>query len=312
MERPQANQERPAVRSVELTDYEDEPFYLLLRQLPPELAKRCIIEIEDQLLDDNAAAELIERRIAGRMEAVTETHFSDPAFEAFSEQYDGDLLKHIETDLFSDTDHQIGHGNTAKVHELDTHGQFDPVAVKYLIRPQEGTVSTRVEHNIVHEVKRITAVEKRLDKVSEEVPHIRVPHPYFHHTTDKIQCYGMEKINGVNLQSAIEGIISPELEDELDKVEFDLEALEKEVDRFFDAMHGYCLHGSVKTDNMMIDTQGRFFIVDFGNSTLLSEVSAGDEDWLEAKKAEEIAAAKRSIHQFLLSYEQFKLDQTVA
>lgn len=295
---------------IDVTDYEEEVFYKLLTQLPNELARRAIAVIERDEMSDDEASSFLRDKITTRAEAVTETFFSDKEFEAFVAQTTDNFPHHIEVELMNDSTTVIGHGTTARVHELDTQGNFDRIAVKYLIKPDAGTVNANKEHNIVREVERVTTIENKLAATIGTDSRIRVPHPYFYHHTDKMQCYGMQLIDGVNLESAINGVIPEQLYDALRIRNFDslyVAEIHKDIEQFFEAVHSYCLHGSVKPDNIMIDRNGNFYLVDFGNSQLLAEVKVGDEDWLEAKKKDEVTAAKLAVTQLLNTYKELEL-----
>ena len=74
------------------------------------------------------------------------------------------------------------------------------------------TLSASAEHDMLHEMERIQIIEEMERNMSFK--YFRVPHPYFHHQTEHIQCYGMELIDGANLQEILDNVISYEQSDD--------------------------------------------------------------------------------------------------
>ena len=153
---------------------------------------------------------------------------------------------------------------------------------------------------MITEVERIQRVEEI--EASGEFEHISVPHPYFHLKTSKIESYGMQLIEGFNLDleqfKTGNKTISPELATKIS--ELDLAAVNNEIERFFNRMHEYCLHGDIKPRNIMIDNDGKFYIIDFGQSVLAHEIDENGRDQFDQLKHDEIKATKDIIKMFVL------------
>jgi serine/threonine protein kinase len=77
--------------------------------------------------------------------------------------------------------------------------------------------------------------------------------------------------------------------------ETSLEDLLEQVDEFFRTMHSYCIHGSLKADNVMLSTSGEIYIIDFGDSTLLSETEQITPEQLATNMDDEIKITKQLV-----------------
>jgi RIO-like serine/threonine protein kinase len=137
--------------------------------------------------------------------------------------------------------------------------------------------------------------------VAEKDISLRVPHPYFYYKKGAIQCYGMELINGINLEQGIAGEYGSDMEEALQASlrNVDRDVLNDEIEQFFDAMHTVCLHGDIKPANIMVSREGKFYVIDFGQSVLTNDISEKDRDAFEVKKQDEKDGTRAAIRFFL-------------
>jgi serine/threonine protein kinase len=152
--------------------------------------------------------------------------------------------------------------------------------------PIEGTISAAEEHRVLIEVERMQIIEKIESGDIEKHKHVRVPHPYFQYDSGKIQCYGMELIKGLNLHEAIQG----EWFDEEQKTKvreaighIPLEEIRKEFEIFIENMHQFCLHRDIKPANIMISEEGMFYLIDFGQSELVTNMHGKNPEQIRAE-----------------------------
>lgn len=287
----------------ELADYKDEMFYPLLCKLPKQLALRHIQQIEDDALSDEEATDYLLNVIKQRIEIGKETVVSDPTLESFFTSHPN-FLHDIETSIFSSKENMLGFGMTAKVKSAEvtaSDGTPQKIAIKYVITPTEKTLSASGEHEVLREVELLTQLEKLENEEKVDTTIIRVPHPYFHHKTNTIQCYGMELVDGANLQEGLDDTMSPELKLQLQTVfaNREKEAITNEVEKCLNAVHKHCLHGDMKPRNLMVDKNGTFFIIDFGQAVLNINISEKQLEQIENLREEEIKATKLAITLFL-------------
>jgi RIO-like serine/threonine protein kinase len=158
---------------------------------------------------------------------------------------------------------------------------------------------------MIVEVERILEIEQLEEKDKDRLSHLKVPHPYFHHRTKNIQCYGMEYIDGVTLEQAAEGKwgregVEEDIKNSLEKLS--LEAILSEIDIFYDNMHDYCLHGDMKPANMMIDRDGMFYIIDFGQSILVSHIPDKASSQLDVLRDDERKISKDAVKRLFNLY----------
>lgn len=279
---------------------------MLLKRLPLELRGKHIERIA-HLEDEEAAGYLYalhERRDAALRESVV----SDSVMAPFFAEHQEEIWHALETHVFTDTENYLGNGQTAQVKRFDLnqideeHGtEQQSVAVKYLVTPDEYTLSVSGEHDLILEVEQIVKIEQaELQSLGSEA-RIRVPHPYFYYKNRKIQCYAMQLIDGVNLEVGTSGDYDPELKADFQKAlkEVNEENLLKEIDSFFDTMHTICEHGDIKKANIMVSRDGHFYVIDFGRSRLKTSMDeraqATSEEWKEGEKKR----AKQVISDFL-------------
>jgi serine/threonine protein kinase len=291
-------------------DYVDNPaLYGLLKRLPSELITFHTTKIESGNMADEEAISYIKDVLKKREAATTVSEISDSSIKKHFEGRESEIFEHIENDLFFDQESQIGSGMTAKVklYEIETENIIVPTAVKYLVTPTSKTLSAQGEHDMILEVERLVEIEKLEEKSKGHLTHLRVPHPYFHHRTEHIQCYGMEYIDGVTLEQASEqkwrdSTLKGDIAEALKNTT--MESLFDEIDMFYSNMHEYCLHGDMKPGNMMIGRDGTLYIIDFGQSVLISHIPDKARGQLEVLKEDEIKFSKDAVRRLYMSLDK--------
>lgn len=276
-----------------LSEYEDTAFFPLLSSMPLELAERHIRVIQEKHLDDADAESYLRSILEQRKIARTESLISDEKILQECNDPVQEIFSHLESDVLESPD--IGSGQTARVKRFElvtAHGKTTSLAVKYLITPTAKTLSASAEHDMLHEVERIQEIET-LEK-DVDLRHIKVPHPYFHHKNEKIQCYGMELVDGHNLQDVLDGMITAEMQESIQGSlrNISQESLITEMETFFSRMHTYCIHGDVKPRNIMIDRDGTLYVIDFGQSVLATDISENAMEQFNNLKEDEIRNVK--------------------
>lgn len=293
---------------VDIEDYADnETLYRLLMRLPKDLRNMHMQRVA-HLEDEEATGYLYalhERRDAALRESNVSDESLKPYFEAHKEQ----IWEALETRVFSDApENQVGRGSTAKVHKFeledyadDNRAPVEEVAVKYLVSPNATTLSVSGEHDLIVEVEQMRRIEAAENASIGPNSRIRVPHPYFYYQKGPIQCYAMELVDGVNLEKGISGEYKPEVGEDLRSSlkDVDRAALMQEIDSFFDTMHTICHHGDIKPANMMVSRDGTFYVIDFGQSKLMTSVGeehhVASEEWKDGEKKR----AKEVVRRFL-------------
>jgi tRNA A-37 threonylcarbamoyl transferase component Bud32 len=290
----------------ELDDFKDSPeLYRLLARIPNELRPKHIEHIEN--LSDEDAETYLKDILEKREAASRESEISEPLMRDYFNEHSEAVWKALETNVFSDADNLLGAGITARIKrfalkDIDENAPIDTLAIKYLVSPTEKTLSVTGEHDLIREVERIQKIEAAEKQDAESTKHIRVPHPYFYYRNGKIQCYGMEEIDGVNLEQGTSDCYhDSKVKDDIRSAlaGLDREALMIEVDRFFDAMHTVCLHGDIKPANMMVSRTGQFYVIDFGQSVLANDIDEKSQDAFENLKDDEKKSAKLAVRYFL-------------
>lgn len=296
----------PSVSEHDVEDFQDSPeLYRLLLKLPKALRQQHLARIV-HLEEEEATGYLLalhERREA----ALRESMVSDTDLAPFFEENKEEIWSALETTVFTDAENLIGHGTTARIQRFDLSeiggGDAPTLAIKYLVSPTEKTLSVSGEHDLILELEQLRKIEEAEIKNIGADARIRVPHPYFYYRKGKIQCYGMEEIRGVNLEQAMSPDLEPERKAKIQAAleRLDTQALMKDVDSFFDTMHGFCLHGDIKPKNLMISDDGNFYVIDFGQSVLTTHVSDKAQSAFEELKDTEKKNTKEIIGYFLNS-----------
>ncbi|MEA2701965.1 MAG: hypothetical protein QOE22_674 [Candidatus Parcubacteria bacterium] len=303
----------PVLASVD--DFLDsQEIYTRLKRLPPELRARHLERItimeEAEDADDIAIVAYLDGILEKRKEAMQESVVSDPSIQEYFGRHAEEIWKEIETDVFNDADSLLGRGQTARVmrYELDNPSEdfSAKFAVKYLVTPSEKTLSASGEHDLLMEVERIEQIERAEAMRADEVKHFRVPHPYFHHQRGELQCYGMELVDGLDLQQYVDGKGDEKTRSDIRAALHGInrEALFREVDIFFSVMHTICLHGDMlKLGNLMVNREGRFYVIDFGQSVLANDIDEKSQESFGNLKEDEIRNTKLLLTQFLNALE---------
>jgi len=287
----------PQKEEYDLLDYRETPYHHLLYILPRELAQTHLAIIETQNMNDADALQHLTEVVEKRKEATRETGVSDEKLDILFRDVarKEDILHQLETTVSESPN--IGIGSTARIKRFDVVDT--PMAIKYLVSPTAKTLSASAEHDMLREVERIQMIEDL--ELQAHVDLIRVPHPYFHHKSEKIQCYGMELVDGVTLAEDMSQDMQRELQTKLRIALADVpeEKIYKEVDKFFTQMHTYCLHGDIKPANIMIGSTGTLYIIDFGQSVLMHDVPEKAREQIENLKENEVVETKMAIRHFL-------------
>ncbi len=290
----------------DVEDYADnEVLYRLLRRLPDELRQEHLARIEH--LEDEEAEGYLYALHERRNAALRETAVSDEVLRPYFESNQERLWQALETEVFTSEENHIGAGTTARIKRLDLAGYAEDdalpasLAVKYLVSPNSKTLSASGEHDMVAEVEQMQAIERAEIAAIGADARVRVPHPYFYYQKGKTQCYGMELVDGVNLEQGISGSLQPAMREELARVfaEVDREMLFKEIDAFFDTMHSICIHGDIKPRNLMASRDGKIYVIDFGQSVLATSVDEKSQTAFEELKEAEKASTRDAVRFFL-------------
>lgn len=295
---------REALIPATIDDFGDMPqVQSMLHRLPPELQGVHASRIAD--MDEEHAFEYMMHLLEKRESAMRESVVSDAAVAPYFHEHEREIWKDLETRVLDDPENFLGSGMTAKVKKyqlVDSRTKEEiPLAIKYLVTPTEKTLSVSGEHDLIREVERVRAIEEVEHEIHADNLRIRVPHPYFYYKNEKTQCYGMECIDGVTLEQGMNGHWDKDLKEDLQKnlKDTDKSALLEEVDTFFDAVHRICLHGDIKPGNIMISREGKFYVIDFGQSILAHEISDKDREAFEVLKQDEKDGTKSAITHFL-------------
>jgi tRNA A-37 threonylcarbamoyl transferase component Bud32 len=305
MNSPERNFEPP----FKVSDYEDEMYYHLLRKLPTELARNHMQYATAEAMTDEEIVSYLSEIVSSRQEAITNSEISDTEIKARFEHSSEKLFRALETTVFTRTDNYLGAGMTAKVKlyevaadEANGMPAVD-MAIKYVVTPTAKTLTAEQEHNVIKEVERMRIIEQAEKAFPKRSKYIRVPHPFLYHQTDRIQLYGMERIDGITLEEALrDGMLHQEFKEALQNSQLasvSISELEGYIDRFFQTMHEYCLHGDIKPRNIMISRDGVFYIIDFGQSVSSHNIPEKAADAFENLKEDETEQAKTIIKMVL-------------
>ena len=292
-----------------VSDYEDEPYYNILRKLPKELAKNHMRYVDAQAMTSDEITTYLHEIVASRREAMTASAISDPMIQEIFKGEEAQLFRTLETTVFHNPDNYLGKGMTAsvKLFEVSTsHGeQIEPIkmAIKYVITPTAKTITAEQEHGVIKEVERMRMVEAAEKAFPRRSKYIRVPHPILYHSTEHINLYGMECIDGITLEQAgQEGMLHQDMKEALRNSQLmtvPKEELDGYIERFFDTMHQLCLHGDIKPKNIMVNREGVLYVIDFGQSVMVHNIPGKAVEALENLKSDEISQTKSAVHTLL-------------
>lgn len=286
--------------ALEEMDSELLPYF---RRLPKELWARhyqALEKMADEVGEDTSIADQRKSYMAlvleGREKAIVEFSVSDKQLQkvwkedASTQEYLSTMLREV----FLEQGNFLGAGRTARVKRATVEGIDYPIAIKYLLTPTKQTLSINAEHDMLLEVETITRIEEAENRRGVG-SRIGVPHPYFFYKRGGVQCYGMDEVVGIDLDGVHKGVTAKiGLQDvALNALrtryasEEARQALYQEVDDFVTAMHEVCLHGDIKDKNLMIDAEGKFHLIDFGQSVNMNKEDEKTRDQFENLKDEE-------------------------
>jgi tRNA A-37 threonylcarbamoyl transferase component Bud32 len=316
MEKPPQPVQKAESSLADIEDYlYDEPQEVsgLFRKLPQGLWARHFPELE-RIDREHAGAgaetavrmktEYLSNILEARRAGVEEYKSDDPAFKEMPASELGPRLH----ELLDSPEGLLGAGRTAQVKRMYLPGDR-AAAVKYLLTPLATTLSAEGEHDMLYEVDTITRIEAEEEKLHAG-RRIRVPHPYFFYKDDRLQCYGMQEIKGLNLEqllgakasqndatAAQRGAILKAVGERYANEEEKLE-LYRELQSFTEAMHQVCLHRDIKPANMMADEEGNIYLIDFGQSDgmkLMTDKTREQFENLQELEHQQLTAAVRSL-----------------
>ncbi len=108
------------IPSATADDFADAPeLHAALKRLPEELQGVHATRMSD--MDDEDALAYITAIHEKRESAVRESVVSDEGIKAYFESHEEEIWKHLETDVFSDTDNFLGRGQTARIKRFELH-----------------------------------------------------------------------------------------------------------------------------------------------------------------------------------------------
>jgi RIO-like serine/threonine protein kinase len=64
-------------------------------------------------------------------------------------------------------------------------------------------------------------------------------------------------------------------------------------------MHTVCVHGDMKAGNIMVTRDGRFYVIDFGQSMVETDINDKARDQFEVLKDDDRNLARLAVTQFL-------------
>lgn len=269
----------------------DENLLLQLKKLPIDI--RMLHAKKMSELSDSEALVYIENILKDREKSLEEFVFSD---ERLKDKITSEDLEQLFLERET-PQNLLGFGTTARIKKIEVAG-LGEIAVKYLVTPNSKTLSVSGEHDLLFEVNRMKEVESVENH--EETPLINVPHPYFYYKSSKVQSYGMEKVDGFDLEDFIVFKNSDTVGGEwLKKIQsMDESVLLSQFELFLSRMHKICLHGDIKRRNIMISRSGEFYLIDFGQSVNALDINDKQGDSFENLKEAEIENTKICIKNF--------------
>lgn len=302
---------------VDIADYEDTPLYPLLSKLPKDLVGKHLTYIERRSFSDEEAVSYLSEVISKRQESFSASSISDEGLKGNLEISEEKVFQSLETNVFNDTENYLGTGMTARVksYSVPTKNGELPLAIKYVVTPTSKTITAEQEHNVLKEVERMRKIEEMETQHERRSRYIKVPHAYLHHRSERLQCYGMEKIEGMTLEQATSDSTPREFLERLKDsplTQVPEEELMGYIERFFQTMHEQYLHGDMKPANMMVSETGMLYVIDFGQSISVNNVPAGAEEQLSNLQDEEIKLAQFAVRSLLRKIESLDTQDSLA
>ncbi len=183
---------------------------------------------------------------------------------------------------YKDIENFLGNGATAEIYAMRNN---DKICVKFI------TDQDRYNENnhIRHEYEYLSHVYK---SVQQEA--VRVPYPVFLRVhPQEGHSYGMEKISGASLSQILE--LSDTYPDLITIAQgLNRQTVEDNLLSFITAMHEAGLtHCDLYKRNIMMDHEGRFFVIDFGKAKKID--FPGDR---EEERKSDLYNAKQTIRDF--------------
>lgn len=291
----------------------DQPQLLqLLKQLPEPLWARHFKAIEaiehdyaseDQDSIQSRKAAYLTDILQQREEAIESYVAGDQQLREIFESLQKGELRSILGGLLASPEDSLGSGQTARVKSLELPSYPDRIAVKYLLTPTTKTLSVEGEYDMSREVEMITHIEG-IEAQLGAGEHIRVPHPLFYYKRGKLQCYGMSQVDGVALDALTgdsPGAQSPMSDDVLRRLreryatQESRDRLFSELEVFMRAVHEECLHGDIKLRNIMVDQEGIFYLIDFGQAVTMDTMTEASREQFENLKEAELAQVRECV-----------------
>lgn len=183
---------------------------------------------------------------------------------------------------FKDHSNFLGNGATAEVYGLNSN---ETICVKFITNQERYNENNylRVEHDYLDKVYKAT----REGVVKTPQPIFLRMHPSEGHS------YGMEKIKGASLSQILE---TPEKYAELIEVAHgvDRHDFETGLQTFIERMHkAGVTHGDMFKRNLMIDRDGRLYVIDFGKAKTIDFENGEDE-----RRQSDLRTAQHSLKDF--------------
>jgi tRNA A-37 threonylcarbamoyl transferase component Bud32 len=218
--------------------------------------------------DDEAALESFHERLQSFIEQREEALLAFDFTKEYTDQ-EKERLKQFDREVrasFRDPDGFLGNGATAEVYSMPRN---DTVCVKFIISQERYN-----ENN--HLRKEFHYLSKVFEHTKERS--VTTPYPIFLRIhANEGHSYGMEKIQGASLSQILE---QPEkyIDLLLQASKIDREKTEENLVEFIEAMHEVgVVHGDLYQRNIMLDREGRLYVIDFGKAHQI-DYAGGKED----------------------------------
>lgn len=267
--------ENASIENKQIKTSEEKLASLFLR-LPKELQDLWMKKIEDMGIDDEEAIILIEKVIVER------SNVKEKIFTKISSIKDPELKEQVRVAIstiegsFGDEELFLGEGTVGKVYFMPKASR---VCVKYIT---DDNMLEKHGNTMRQEVQYLVDLDGFC------VEGIRVPIVLF----EKENCFGMETIKGMSLDKIIEDPGSCEF---LDKIKTqDMSTVIRKMKAFVLKMHESMkiVHRDLATRNIMIDSDGNWYVIDFGKA---KRIELGDESKTRMSEQSDLASAEGAI-----------------